>query len=553
MLEPDKMNLIDYKPLKDINKRVNGSVAIYLLISCCFTLGAAAQETGWRVPSWADTAVRPFTVTKAAVAEGKNIYSTYCAACHGKEGNGKGAPGISFEVQPASFRDRETMKQKDGTLFWKITKGHGAMPGFASSLTIDQRWKVVAYLREFSKDKNGKLPPAFDHSLPVAGYAIDKAMTSNYFAVPAKVKNVVGSKTMSFMVDTVVGGMTLPWSMAFLPDSQTVLIAERSGKLLIIKNGRKQSGPVTGDVPTSLRDIELHPDFEKNHLLYLSYYIEPVKSEDTTKRKGGYAVIMRGTLEGDVLKDTQILYKAGPFREDGFWYGNMLAFDQENHLYITMGQRTIPNMHKWNTAQDKSVVSGKIIRLNDDGTIPKDNPYVDSAGVLPEIYTLGHRQPEGLVYDMHTGKLWENEHGEMGGCELNIIGAGKNYGWPKTTFSINYDGTIITNDTVLPGMELPARYWRPALAPAGMDFVYGDRYPGWNGNVFIGSLVQKKLNRTIMNGDQAIGDESLIQGIGRVRDVVFAPDGFLYVLTEDTGLLVRILPVKKATGKIAAR
>ena len=150
MIFSTKLFPIDSKPMKFFD-------CIYLLISCCFTLGAAAQETGWRVPSWADTAVRPFTITKAAVAEGKNIYSTYCAACHGKEGNGKGAPGISFEVQPASFRDRETMKQKDGTLFWKITKGHGAMPGFASSLTIDQRWKVVVYLREFSKDKNGKL------------------------------------------------------------------------------------------------------------------------------------------------------------------------------------------------------------------------------------------------------------------------------------------------------------------------------------------------------------------------------------------------------------
>ena len=527
-------------------------VAIFILIGF-FTIDASAQETGWHAPSWADTTLRPFPLSKAAIAEGKGLYATYCAACHGKEGNGKGAPGLTFEVQPANFRDRETMRQKDGSLFWKITKGHGAMPGFGTSLNETQRWKIVAYLREFTKDKNGKLPPAFEHSLPVAGFAINKAMTSNYFPVPVKVKNVVGSKTMSFMVDTVVRGMTLPWSMAFLPDSQTVLIPQRSGEILIIKNGKKQNKSLSGDIPTSLRDIELHPDFEKNHLVYLSYYIEPIKNKDTAKRVGGFAVIMRGTLEGDALKDTQVLYKVGPFREDGFWYGNMLAFDKENHLYITIGQRTMGKLHRWNTAQDKTVISGKTIRLNDDGSIPKDNPFVDSAGVLPEIYTLGHRQPEGLVYDKHTGKLWENEHGENGGCELNLIGAGKNYGWPKTTFSINYDGTIITTDTVLPGMELPARYWRPALAPAGMDFVYGDHYPGWNGNLVIGSLVQKKIIRTIMDGDKAIGDESMIQGIGRVRDVVFAPDGFLYVLTEDTGLLVRLLPVKKPAGKIAVR
>jgi glucose/arabinose dehydrogenase len=154
------------------------------------------------------------------------------------------------------------------------------------------------------------------------------------------------------------------------------------------------------------------------------------------------------------------------------------------------------------------------------------------------------------VYDRRTGKLWENEHGENGGCELNLLGPGKNYGWPKTTFSINYNGTIITTDTVLPGMELPVHHWNPALAPAGMDFVYGDRYPGWDGNLIIGSLVQKRLNRTIMKDGRVIGDEKLIQGIGRVRDVAVAPDGFLYCVTEDTGVMVRILPVKKGISKI---
>lgn len=527
-----------------MKKKQIGRFILSLLLSGCVFNSAIAQESGWKVPSWADTSVRPFPVTNAVIKEGREIYSTYCMACHGKEGNGQGAPGMTFEVQPANFHDLEVMRQKDGTLFWKISKGYRGMPGFKGALTENQRWKVVAFLRTFAKDKNGAPPPAFEHSLPVSGFSIDPAMTSGFFPVPKKVKNVINSKTLQFMVDTVVTGLTLPWSMAFLPDNKTMLITERSGKLQIVRNG-KRAGLVKGDIPPGLREVRIHPQFESNNYVYLSYYLDPVKSKDTSKNTGGYSVIMRGKLVGDSLTNNQVIYKVGPFNDDGFWYGNKMAFDSEGHLYVTLGQRNIEGKHKWNTAQDKSVPSGKTIRLNDDGSIPADNPFKDSAGALPELYTLGHRQPEGLMYDRRTGKLWENEHGENGGCELNLLQGGNNYGWPKTTFSINYSGTIITNDTVLPGMQLPAKYWRPALAPAGMDIIYGDRYPGWNGNIIIGSLVQKRLNRTVMDGNKGVADEPLIRGIGRVRDVAFAPDEFVYALTEDTGLLIRLLPVKK--------
>lgn len=505
-----------------------------------------AQESGWKVPSWADTAKRRFALTPAVIQEGKQLYATYCAACHGKNGNGEGAPGMTFEVKPANFHDWETMHQKDGTLFWKLSKGHGAMPGFGRTLSERQRWELIAYLRVLAKNKGGQPEMAFTNSRPITGYTIDPSMKSGYFPVPRKVSNVIGSAVLDLMIDTVVSGLVQPWSIAFLPDGKTTLIAERSGKLVIVRNGIRQKIPVKGAVPTSLREVKLHPEFETNHLVYMSYYIEPVKS---IQGNSGYAVIMRGKLEGDSLVAPQTLFKCGPFREDGFWYGNKIAFDKDNFMYVTIGQRTIEGKHRWNTAQDLSVISGKVIRLKDDGSVPKDNPFVDSAGALPEIYTLGHRMPEGLVYDRHTGKLWENEHGENGGCELNLLGPGKNYGWPKTTFSINYDGTIITTDTVLPGMELPVHHWNPALAPAGMDFMYSDRYPAWMGDLIIGSLVQKRLNRTILKDGKVTGDEKLIQGIGRVRDVSVAPDGFLYAVTEDTGLMVRILPVKKGNIK----
>ena len=522
-------------------------LCLTFLLFFSFQTQTHAQESGWRVPSWADTARRRFALTPVTIQEGKTLFSTYCAACHGKSGNGEGAPGMTFEVKPANFHDWEVMHQKDGTLFWKLSKGHGAMPGFAGSLSERQRWELIAYLRELAKNKGGHVEMAFENTKPVTGYKIEPLLKSGYFPLPRKVRNVIGSSTLDFMIDTVESGLIQPWSLAFLPDGKTMLIAERSGRLVIVRNGIRLKEPVKGAVPTSLRDVKLHPQFATNHLVYMSYYIEPVKS---TRGNSGYAVIMRGKLEGDSLTNPQVLFKCGPFREDGFWYGNKIAFDNDGFMYVTIGQRTIEGQHRWNTAQDLAIISGKVIRLKDDGSVPKDNPFVDTAGALPEIYTLGHRMPEGLVYDRHTGKLWENEHGENGGCELNLLGPGKNYGWPKTTFSINYNGTIITTDTVLPGMELPAHHWNPALAPAGMDFVYGDRYPGWNGDLIIGSLVQKRLNRTIMRDGKVIGDEKLIQGIGRVRDVAVAPDGFLYCVTEDTGVLVRILPVKKGISKL---
>jgi aldose sugar dehydrogenase len=254
-----------------MNKKRISRFVLTILLSGVVITNAVAQESGWKVPSWADTTLSPFTANSAVIKEGREIYATYCTACHGKEGNGKGAPGMTFEVQPANFHDMDVMRQKDGTLFWKITKGYRGMPGFAGSLTENQRWKVIAYLRTFAKGKNGAAAASFEHSLPVSGYSIDQSMTSGYFPVPRKVKNVIGSKTMQFMVDTVVSGLTLPWSVAFLPDKKTMLITERSGKLQIIRNG-KIAGVVKGDIPTSLREVKLHPKFESNGYVYLSYY-----------------------------------------------------------------------------------------------------------------------------------------------------------------------------------------------------------------------------------------------------------------------------------------
>lgn len=356
-------------------------------------------------------------------------------------------------------------------------------------------------------------------------------LDSSYFPLPGKDLEVVNSESQSFIVDTVVTGLERPWSMAFLPD-KSILITERAGNLLIVRNGQVQEKPVDGKVPNELRDIELHPQYKENGWIYISYYIEP------DEKDGGYTVLMRARLDGDKLIDGEILYTVGPFEEGGYWYGSKIAFDHDEYLFFTVGIRGVRQ-----NAQDKSKPQGKTMRLHDDGSIPSDNPFVDMPGALPEIYSYGHRMHEGLIIHHETGELWSSEHGEKGGDEVNIIQHGLNYGWPESTYSLNYDGTIIT-DTLREGMEPPIHHWTPSIAPAGMDFVYGEQYPGWDGNLFVGSLVQRMLNRSVIENNRIVHDEKLLENIGRVRDVKFGPDKFLYVMTEDTGLIVRLLPVK---------
>lgn len=364
------------------------------------------------------------------------------------------------------------------------------------------------------------------------GACSTKEPGNTYFPLPDENAYVVQSEAQAFIVDTVVTGLDWPWSMAFLPDDR-MLITERSGNLWIVENGEVGAFPARGPVPKGLRDIELHPRFEENGWIYLSYYKEP---DDVD---GGYTVLLRGRLEENKLIDEEVLYSAGPFKEGGNWYGSRIAFDLEGYLLFTVGIRGARE-----NAQDLTHHAGKTMRLHDDGRIPSDNPFVDTPGALPEIYTYGHRMHEGLVRHPETGRIWSHEHGEKGGDEINIIGAGLNYGWPEVTYSLNYDDTVISKDSLRQGVEPPVHYWTPSIAPSGMDFVKGNRYPQWEGNLFSGALAHRLLMRSAIEKNQIVHEEPLLENIGRVRSVRLAPDGLLYVMTEDDGLVVRLVPVE---------
>jgi len=247
-------------------------------------------------------------------------------------------------------------------------------------------------------------------------------------------------------------------------------------------------------------------------------------------------------LIGDKLVEEKMIYKAGPFKRNGDWFGSKIGFDDKGFLYFTVGIHTADRMNSQNlTAPD-----GKTMRLHDDGSIPKDNPFVNTPGALPEIYSYGHRMHQGFRRDPKTGRFFFVEFGELAGDELNILKPGANYGWPLATFSLEYNGSIISESPYREGTEPPIHHY--AIAPSDLDFVYGTRYPKWDGNIFIGGLATKKLYRVVMKDDKSVHDEAMLHNLGRIRDVKYGPDQFLYALTEDTGILVRLVPLNKISN-----
>jgi glucose/arabinose dehydrogenase len=336
---------------------------------------------------------------------------------------------------------------------------------------------------------------------------------------------------------TIVEGLEHPWSMAFMPDGR-ILVTERPGRLRIIENERLIDTPVSSLPEIAARgqggllDIILHPDYEKNGWLYLSY---------AAPGEGGIGTeVARARLQGMELVDLEVLFRLEPKTGARQHFGSRLVFDRDGYLFITLGDRgSRPR------AQKLDDHAGSMIRLHDDGAIPSDNPYVDTPDAYAEIYSYGHRNPQGIVLNPITDEVWIHEHGPQGGDEINIIQAGKNYGWPVITYGVNYGiGTSIGEGTHKVGMEQPIYYWVPSIAPSGMAFYTGDRYPGWKGSLFVGSLKFSLLVRLELVGDKVTHEERLFKGeLGRIRDVRQGPDGLLYLLTdEDNGKLIRLDP-----------
>ncbi len=411
--------------------------------------------------------------------------------------------------------------------------------------------------------------------------AHDLAQQPQQTTTPAAVADpdgqVIKSEKQTFKIEVIARQIETPWALAFLPDGR-LLITERPGRLRIVEKGKLLPDAVKGTPKVwekqdgGLFDVEVHPQYEKNGWIYLSYseivpgYVAPPPPppgaepppppagapQGRGRGRGGppdpptMTVIVRGKInKNNEWTDEQVLFRAKPeiYTSTNAHYGSRFIFDKQNHLFYTLGEKDDPAK-----AQDLSTPLGKIHRVNDDGTVPKDNPFVGKEGTVPTIWSYGHRNPQGLAWDPVTGKLWESEHGPRGGDEINVIEPGHNYGWGVITMGSDQRVPEQTHE----GMEQPIVYYTPTIAPSGMVFYTGNRYPAWKNNLFVSALGGQQLRRLEISGTQVTHQEQVFSELGRVHDVIIGPDGYLYVtlqqagqfLSQSTpGMIARLIPV----------
>jgi glucose/arabinose dehydrogenase len=361
-------------------------------------------------------------------------------------------------------------------------------------------------------------------------------------ALPASTlaqNTLVESEQEDFRVITLVDGLDHPWSLAFLPDGD-MLVSERAGQLRYIDDGQLRPEPITGlpDVYVSgqggLLGLALHPDFDENRWVYYAY--------SAGNRRANHTSLSRARLseDGTALTEQEILFQVNFEKQRGFHFGGRILFNPDGTLLLSLGDGSM----YLNEAQNLGNHLGSVVRLNDDGSVPFDNPFVSARLAQPEIFTYGHRNVQGLARNPATGSLWAHEHGPYGGDEINILSPGRNYGWPLITYGIDYDGTPISELTAADGLEQPIWYWVPSIAPSGMEFYQGEAFPRWNGDVFVGTLRGQQLVRYEIDGDRIQSEEVLLAGYGaRIREVQTGPDGLLYLLTDDrNGRLLQLSP-----------
>lgn len=356
-------------------------------------------------------------------------------------------------------------------------------------------------------------------------------------------EDVHRSERHSFKVETFAEGFEIPWGMAFLPDGR-MLVTEKLGAVRIVSPEGAVSEPLAG-VPAvrdngqgGLLDIALHPDYEQNGWIYLTY------SDPETDDQGesiGMTALMRARLDGNSLVDQEVLWKAPKeyYTSRGHHFGSRIVFDGNGYVFFSVGDRG-----EQDNAQQLDFPNGKVHRLHDDGRIPEDNPFANEPGSIPSIWSYGHRNPQGMDFDPRSNELWAVEHGPRGGDELNHVRRGLNYGWPVITYGINYDGTKITDITEKEGMEQPVTQWTPSIAVCDMEFYSGSAFPGWSNSLFVTTLKFLELRRLEIDGTSVTHEEIVLNTGSRVRSVITGPDGYLYLALEDPGRIVRLVPAE---------
>ena len=360
-------------------------------------------------------------------------------------------------------------------------------------------------------------------------------------ACPASQKeNDIALKSVEsqpYSIVKVVDNLSNPWGMTWLPDD-AMLITEKSGELIHFKDGKKTSITNVPEVYNrgqgGLLDIELHPNYKTNGWIYITH------ASTLGNGEGGNTRLIRCKLSSEMsLTNIEQLYKAEPNTTKGQHFGSRIEFDNDGYVYFSIGERGERDINP----QDITIDGGKIYRLHDDGRIPDDNPFVSESNAKKAIYTYGNRNPQGMDKHPLTGKIWIHEHGPKGGDEINILKKGGNYGWPLISYGVNYSGTKFTNKTEMDGMEQPIYYWVPSIAPCGMTFVTGDKYPIWKNHLLVGSLKFNYVEFLELDGEKIVNRKKIAEDIGRVRNVKQAPDGYIYIAVEGDGIY-KVLPQK---------
>ena len=330
--------------------------------------------------------------------------------------------------------------------------------------------------------------------------------------------------------ELIVDNLEVPWSFVFLPDD-SILILERKGELIHFKNGKKLKiknlPKIISKNQGGLLDIELHPDFHENKWIYISY------SSSNDQNPGTNTTILRFKIKNFTAVNQEVIYKATPNSKRTLHYGSRMVFDKENYLFFSIGDRGNRDLNPQDIKRD----GGKIYRLHDDGRIPIDNPFINERNSKKAIFSYGHRNPQGMIYDKNKDEIWIHEHGPRGGDEINIIEAGKNYGWPLASYGVNYIGTKFTNKTSIDGMVNPLHYWVPSIAPSGMLFVKNPKYPTLDGSILIGSLKFQYLHQCIIENGKIVKENKLFEEIGRVRSIELDNYKNIYIGVENLGIL----------------
>ena len=351
---------------------------------------------------------------------------------------------------------------------------------------------------------------------------------------------IVKTEKVSFQVETYADGFEIPWGMAFLPDNR-MMVTDRIGDLWIVEKDGKDKLKVSGEIPNvrskgqgGMLDVAVHPDFNTNSYIYLSY-------SDYSENKS-HTSLIRAKLVNNSLVNSQIIFRPEEkfFTKRSLHFGSRIIFDDKGFIFFCIGDRGDRDL-----AQNLDMPNGKIYRIRDDGTVPIDNPFYYTKGAIKSIWSYGHRNPQGLALHPSTRQLWEAEHGPRGGDEVNIILRGHNYGWPVITYGKNYSGTIISKLTHHEGMDQPVFHWTPSIAVCGIAFYDGSQFPEWKNNLLATSLKYERLHRVELDGINMVKDEIIFEAESRVRDVEVGPDGIIYVALEDPGRIVKLTRYSK--------